>query len=141
MTREQEDDKRALEAEVKYAQNEVDNAGEDADKKKAAEEELKAKQTQLDELMAGFEKLATEAAHAGTARRREHDDERREGGPDEYNSFGRRDRGGGDGGYGRPGGDYPDSFGDMRRGGGGSEDYGGAFGGRRGDDGGDYGGR
>ena len=62
MTREQEDDKRALEAEVKYAQNEVDNAGEDADKKKAAEEELKAKQTQLDELMAGFEKLATEAA-------------------------------------------------------------------------------
>ena len=41
MTREQEDDKRALEAEVKYAQNEVDNAGEDADKKKAAEEAKK----------------------------------------------------------------------------------------------------
>ena len=55
LTREQQDDKQALEDEIKFAKKELEEAGEDADKKKSSAAQLAAKQKELDEMVAGFE--------------------------------------------------------------------------------------
>jgi hypothetical protein len=69
LTREQQDDKQALEDEIKFAKKELDEAGEDAEKKTRTAATVAAKQAELDALVAGFEArhARTRPAHAGQA--------------------------------------------------------------------------
>ena len=55
LSREQQDDKQALEDEIKFAKKELDEAGDDAEKKKASAAQLAAKEAELKQLVEGFE--------------------------------------------------------------------------------------
>ena len=55
LSREQQDDKQALEDEIKFAKKELDEAGEDAGKKESSAAMLAAKEAELATLVAGFE--------------------------------------------------------------------------------------
>ena len=72
LSREQQDDKQALEDEIKFAKKELDEAGEDAEKKTRSAATVAAKQAELDALVAGFEArhARTRPAHAGQATER-----------------------------------------------------------------------
>jgi len=62
LSREQQDDKQALEDEINFAKKELTEAAEDADKKSAAEKALAAKEAELATLVAGFEARPARAA-------------------------------------------------------------------------------
>ena len=68
LSREQSDDKQALEDEIKFAQKELTEAGDDAGKAAAAKEALAAKEAELAKMMDGFEARRPAATRARARR-------------------------------------------------------------------------